>query len=288
MYFLHWWGTARAGHSVPMPGTLMSSNPTHFRMTVQLLKCVTWNVRGLNDRRKARLVQAYLQRHEVDICMLQETHLIHPAHKLLKSGRWGEIYDAGNSKYSRGVAVLIRKGLHWQMSKVTKDNDGRYLIIHGRLYKEHVLLVNIYGPNTDMPSFFHSVGDLLLPNKNIPIIWGGDFNVTLVPHMDRRGASRSHHPRSAQALHDIMDELGLGDSWRTSHPDTLEGTSDVLPKCMVQNRLLAPLQTLAYESREDYTYGPHIFGPLTGNAFTTHPQSILQTIRLAFPLQRAA
>ena len=43
-------------------------------MTLRL-KSLTWNVRGINDRRKLRLVTAYRKRHEIVVVFIQETHL---------------------------------------------------------------------------------------------------------------------------------------------------------------------------------------------------------------------
>ncbi|KAJ1192454.1 hypothetical protein NDU88_001761 [Pleurodeles waltl] len=49
------------------------------------VSCLTWNVRGLNDQRKVRHVSAYIQKHRIDVCLLQETHLVAQSMKRLRA-----------------------------------------------------------------------------------------------------------------------------------------------------------------------------------------------------------
>lgn len=114
-------------------------------------------MRGLNDHRKSRLVQSYLIRHAVDVCLLQETHLRETARSRLLSSRWSEVHTSSYSNYSRGVAILIKKGTPWQTLKVVSDQDGRYLILLGKLFHQQVLIANVYGLNVDVPSFFNQI-----------------------------------------------------------------------------------------------------------------------------------
>ena len=46
-----------------------------FAMSQLKLHCLTWNVRGLNNCRKTRLILSYAKRHNIDFLFLQETHL---------------------------------------------------------------------------------------------------------------------------------------------------------------------------------------------------------------------
>lgn len=131
---------------------------------------------------------------------------------------------ASYSNYSRGVAILIRKGLHWKPYRVMEDREGRYLIVHGALFNTQVVIVNNYGPNTDSPSFYGQLKQILDQFENAAILWGGDFNVVLSTVADRQGATREHHPRAAEMLQGIIEELGLVDSWRELHPTVREGT----------------------------------------------------------------
>lgn len=46
----------------------------------------------------------------------------------------------------RGVAILFKSTI--------ADKEGMYLIIAGELYSLPITLINMYGPNTDSPSFY--------------------------------------------------------------------------------------------------------------------------------------
>lgn len=104
------------------------------------LHCITWNIRGLNDHRKVRLVHSYLIRKSIDICLLQETHLTTATMGKLKSNRWGAIYAASYSSYSRGVAILIKKGIPWRACKIVIDPEGRFVLALGSLHNKSVIL----------------------------------------------------------------------------------------------------------------------------------------------------
>lgn len=136
----------------------------------------------------------------------------------------GEVYEVGYSNYSRGVTILIRKGLHWKTHEVIRDREDRYVILHGVLFNTQVVIINNYGPNADSPSFFHQIKQKLDQFENATILWGGVFNVVLSTVADRQGAPREHHPRAAEMLLGIIHDLGLVDSWRELHPTDREGT----------------------------------------------------------------
>ncbi|KAJ1218030.1 hypothetical protein NDU88_005616 [Pleurodeles waltl] len=58
------------------------------------------------------------------------------------------------SGYSRGVAILLRKGLQWRTKEVLVDQNGRYVLMSGVLLDKACRLVAVYGPNVDDPGFF--------------------------------------------------------------------------------------------------------------------------------------
>ncbi len=63
--------------------------------------------------------------------------------------------------------ILIHKSVPFQISRVLKDTAGRYIIIQGSLFNESMVLINVYGPNVDCPSFFEKLFLLIasLPGK---------------------------------------------------------------------------------------------------------------------------
>lgn len=68
---------------------------------------------------------------------------------------------------------------------VIPDNNGRFVIVTGKLYGNLVALVNLYGPNWDNPQFFSGlIGKLPDLNSHL-LILGGDFNCMLQPTLDK-------------------------------------------------------------------------------------------------------
>ncbi|KAJ1092645.1 hypothetical protein NDU88_005755 [Pleurodeles waltl] len=176
---------------------------------------MTWNVRGLNDRRKARLVAAYVKCHKVDICMLQETHLVASSLGRMKAGWVGECHCSVYSSYARGVAILLRKGLQWRTRRVIVDPSGRYVMMSGTLLDRACWLVAVYGPNADDPEFFRELWHMVELLGSGAVLWGGDFNVVLDSRMDRKSAATVQHGAAARALVDL---------WRCRHGAAREGT----------------------------------------------------------------
>ncbi|KAJ1137997.1 hypothetical protein NDU88_004388 [Pleurodeles waltl] len=118
------------------------------------------------------------------------------------------------SGYSRGVAVLVRKGLQWRTKKVLVDPNGRYVLMSGVLLDKACRLVAVYGPNVDDPGFFLELWRLVESLGPGAILWGGDFNVVLDAKLDRESKARMQHVAAAKALEPVMRDGALVDLWR--------------------------------------------------------------------------
>lgn len=96
----------------------------------------------------------------------------------------GQVYYSSFSSSGQGVAVLIHKKLQFNLINTYSDTAGRYVIVECELNREHITLVNVYGPNHDDPIFFSK---LLLRLATIEgsCIFGGDFNLVFDPSKDR-------------------------------------------------------------------------------------------------------
>lgn len=77
--------------------------------------------------------------------------------------------------------MLIRKSIQFKSSKVISDKEGRYLIVLGSLCHVLFLLVNVYAPNFDKPSFMKKLFERLLSLNNAFLIFGGDKNLVYSP-----------------------------------------------------------------------------------------------------------
>ena len=153
------------------------------------VKILTWNVRGLNNMRKRYGIQAYIKRRGAQVVMLQETHLLKKEGAALQR-RWrGQVYNTTYSAFSRGVLIWIRPGVPFQEHKVIVDEEGRYIILCGKLHGRDIALINLYAPNTDQPEFLNRLSRHLLSITEYPLVIGGDFNCIPDVILDR-----SHPP----------------------------------------------------------------------------------------------
>lgn len=92
------------------------------------LNVLTLNCKGLNNVVKAKRITNYLTRERSNVVFLQETHQKSSSYKLLKS-KWFEQKYLGSSK-SRGVAMILSKGLQISDVQCLKDTKGLYLFIN--------------------------------------------------------------------------------------------------------------------------------------------------------------
>ena len=86
-----------------------------------------------------------------------------------------------------------------QVSNVTEDTFGRYLIIQGSVLIKHEFGEYIYSPSTDEPSFFTNV---FLTLASLPGEYGtaGDWNCTPHPVRDRSTGIDQSHNRSRTTI----------------------------------------------------------------------------------------
>lgn len=115
------------------------------------LGLISWNVRGLRKLVKLKQVMTRIKHFHPKIIFLQETHLLSNETTRLRR-RWpGQVIACSFSSHARGVVKLVQ--IH--MRKTILDPSGRYIIIQGSLLNQDLVLVNVYGPNNDNPSFYN-------------------------------------------------------------------------------------------------------------------------------------
>ena len=88
------------------------------------------------------------KKQDPSICCLQETHLKTKDMHRLKVKGWKNIFQANNSEKKAGVTVLISDKIDFKAKKVTRDQEGPYILIKGSVQKEDINIINIYAANT--------------------------------------------------------------------------------------------------------------------------------------------
>ena len=155
------------------------------------LKILSLNTRGISDVLKRRAIFNFYRNKAAIIC-LQETHST-AENELIWSSEWGGdiLFSHGTTK-SRGVCILMPKGMKQTCSDVYRDNAGRIIKTNIEINNCAVSICNIYAPNDDNPAFFNEVHKVL-SNASSNKILVGDFNLVMNLAMDRIGVQRDKY-----------------------------------------------------------------------------------------------
>uniref|UniRef100_A0A3Q0QX31 exodeoxyribonuclease III n=1 Tax=Amphilophus citrinellus TaxID=61819 RepID=A0A3Q0QX31_AMPCI len=182
------------------------------------LKIVSLNVKGINNAIKRQKILTFLKKENTKIALLSETHLTDSEHLKLRRTWVGQEFHSSYNSKSRGVAILIHRSLPFTLEKTMSDKDGRYVLISGYLYGEHILIGCIYGPNiyeaTFLPKLLSDVASVHTPY----IMLGGHFNCIPDPCVDQSPPRPTATSRKSLRLREFCQDLELFDTWRVTNP----------------------------------------------------------------------
>ena len=83
------------------------------------------------------------------------------------------------------MAILFNVRTALEVLDSEQDEHGRYLIVKVLINEETITFCNVYGPNSDSPSFFETLFATLLNFARDKVILGGDFNIVLDNDLDK-------------------------------------------------------------------------------------------------------
>jgi len=112
------------------------------------LRFISWNVHGAGSREKRLKISNKLKDLQAD---LSKT-----AADVLTTAQFPHVYSACYNSRQRGVAILISRRVNFTINNTVIDPEGRFLIVNLSIQNMNLCIANIYGPNVDDPSFFHS------------------------------------------------------------------------------------------------------------------------------------
>ena len=185
------------------------------------ISIITLNVSGLNARTKRHRLAEWIQKQDLYICCLQETHFRPRDTYRLKVRGWKKIFHANGNQKKDGVAILISDKIDFKIKTITRDKEGHYIMIKGSFQEEDIRIVNIYAPNIGAPQYIRQILTAIKGEIDSNTIIAGDFNTPLSP-MDR--SSKMKINKETQALSDTLNKMNLIDIYRTFHPKTTEYT----------------------------------------------------------------
>ena len=206
----------------------------------------SWNVKGINEPTKRGKVLAQLNRLKSGVTFLQETHLKKDAQYRLTAKWISKVYHSSFIHKSRGVAIIIRKGIPFKLNSIIEDKEGRYLIITGELHSKKVILMNIYAPNFDNPLFFKKIYNSIPISTQYNLIIGGDLNCTLDNYLDRSSTKSKALSKSSKLINSFINTSNVKDIWRLDNPTGREysffspvfGTYSRIDYFLVDSKLL--------------------------------------------------
>uniref|UniRef100_A0A8C5LUV5 Reverse transcriptase domain-containing protein n=1 Tax=Leptobrachium leishanense TaxID=445787 RepID=A0A8C5LUV5_9ANUR len=193
-----------------------------------MLKILSYNVKGLNAPVKRHSLAADVLRLKPDVVCLQETHFKRLAHPPLGIRNFSTQYHATGPTKARGVSILIRSDVVYQLHRKISDPQGRYLILVCSLNHKTYTLVNVYSPNTEQLSFISGVLHRVSLVATGVLLICGDLNYSIDPSRDVRSPKipipTKRSIRQGQKLRDLFSSHGLYDVWRLWHPGDSEFT----------------------------------------------------------------
>jgi exonuclease III len=93
-----------------------------------------------------------------------------------------EKYDFffNSSMNKRGVGILLKKNKNFVILEQLNSEDENAILLRTTLGGTEVILISIYGPNSNDPEFFNNLCTWLNRYNNIPIIIAGDWNAARI------------------------------------------------------------------------------------------------------------
>ena len=120
-----------------------------------------------------------------------------------------------NGKKKTGVVILTSDKTDLKL-KITRNNEGHYIMIKGSIQEKDTTILNIYAPNIGAPQYRRQTLTDIKGKINSNTIIIGDFNTPLTP-MDR--SSNQKINKETQVLNDTLDDMDLIEIFRTFHPN---------------------------------------------------------------------
>ena len=152
---------------------------------------------------------------QADICFLQETYSTKELENSWKMQWKGQMFFSRGSEHSRGVLILIKNSLEFELKSVRQDSQGRFVLVEASVQDQKFIFLNIYAPNktNEQTIFFDRIKDELdntCIDDDCRIIIGGDFNVILDPEFDGQGGNAKLKESARQienicSLNDLVD-----------------------------------------------------------------------------------
>jgi hypothetical protein len=94
-----------------------------------------------------------------------------------KYGQYDFIYNSSQNR--RRVGILIKHNLNYTIEHEYRDNNENILCVLLNIDNYRFRCASVYGPNNNDRAFFNNLSTVLSSFQDLPIILGGDWNMTV-------------------------------------------------------------------------------------------------------------
>ena len=148
------------------------------------ISIITLSVNGLNAPSKKHRLAKWIQKEDLYVCCLQETHFRPKDTYRLKVRGWKKIFHENGNQKKAGVAIIISNKIDFKIKTITRDKGGHCIMIKGSIQEEDITIVNIYVPNIGPPQYIRQMLTAIKGEIDSNTIIIGDVDTPLSP-MDR-------------------------------------------------------------------------------------------------------
>lgn len=191
-------------------------------MTTRRLKLVTWNTCGVRDTAevpdKHIKIRKTLDELGASVAFLQETHIGPKSVEHVNDiWVWKSFFSVHHPR-SKGVAILIKKGLRFEYINEDVDPTGSYIVLICKLLGKCFTLVNVYN-HIKEPKVLQRLSEYLCQTAKGVLIVAGDFNTIVNTDLDREHQTGHTEPLRPY-LEEFISSLMLVEIWGSLHPDS--------------------------------------------------------------------
>lgn len=226
---------------------------------------ISYNVKGLTNPIKRAKILTKLKKEKGKIIFLQETHLANEEHLKWKRQGFDKVYYSSyESGHRRGVAILISSGMVFEKVTEICDQEGRYVMVLGKLDSIDFTFLNVFAPPGSNWTFYKHIVDLMITESQGLMICAGDFNLKLDPLKDSSNLSVSSNNTLSNRMKKMMSELGICDVWRQLNPTTKDYSfyssiyiwhiQDILTTSSWRTKILGEGQHVNWNLKDQWPY----------------------------------
>ena len=111
------------------------------------MKVITWNIRGLNNPRKQRILRSILKQEQPDLCFIQETKCNTDRMETISQQQWCKykMVAIGGNQMAGGILTLWNPQV---LILIAVEEKRHTLAVHMKIIgnTEKILCNNVYGP----------------------------------------------------------------------------------------------------------------------------------------------